>query len=251
MLNASANSSALSAAARGASRAPRRPQKLTPGSSWLMPLSARDDIRGGVRREPAPRPLDGYQGSDGHWRMMRAIARRVGNAWPQAGVGAALVQRNHEIQTLTPDRVDQSLAERVRLRRPHRRLEDRQPHRRNRAIDTLGVNAVVVVDDKSMRLIARAPPSGTAGPSTPPSDGRSRSSAGSAACPLQDHEDVEHAERRRHRDEEIAGEHRPRVIAHEGAPGLRAWPTLRSGTGRHVSPNGTRRYPNPELQEQF
>src|SRR2546426_2818683 len=71
-----------------------------------------------------------------------------------------------------------------RLRRPHRRLEDRQPHRRNRAIDTLGVNAVVVVDDKSMRLIARAPPSGTAGPSTPPSDGRSRSSAGSAACPL-------------------------------------------------------------------
>src|SRR2546425_12315185 len=166
MLNASANSSALSAAARGASRAPRRPQKLTPGSSWLMPLSARDDIRGGVRRETAPRPLDGYQGSDGHWRMMRAIARRVGNAWPQAGVGAAaivvsdplpkhtsheaLVQRNHEIQTLTPDRADQSLAERVRLRRPHRRLEDRQPHRRDRAIDALGVDAVVVVKDKSI-----------------------------------------------------------------------------------------------------
>jgi len=68
-----------------------RPQKLTTASSRLMRPSARDDTRGAVRREPAPRPLDGYQGSDGHWRMMRAIARRVGNAWPQAGVGAAAI----------------------------------------------------------------------------------------------------------------------------------------------------------------
>ena len=56
----------------------------------------------------------------------------------------------------TPDRADQAFAERVRLRRPHRRLEDGQAHRRDRPFDTLGVNAVVVMDDKSMRLIADA-----------------------------------------------------------------------------------------------
>ena len=100
-----------------------------------------------------------------------AIGRRLGNPWSQAGVGAAaivvsdplpkqtphvaLIQRNHEIQTLSADRADQAFAESVRLRRPHRRLEDRQPHRRDRPIDTLGVNAVVVMDDISMRLIAR------------------------------------------------------------------------------------------------
>jgi hypothetical protein len=67
----------------------------------------------------------------------------------------ALVQRNHEIRTLTVNRADQAFAKLVRLRRPHRCLEDRQPHRRNSAIDSLGMNAVVVVDDKSMRLIAR------------------------------------------------------------------------------------------------
>jgi len=67
----------------------------------------------------------------------------------------ALIQRNHEIQTFSADRPDQAFAERVRLRRPHRRLDDRQFHRRDRPIDTPGVNAVVVVDDVSMRPIAR------------------------------------------------------------------------------------------------
>jgi hypothetical protein len=36
----------------------------------------------------------------------------------------------------------------------HGRLEDRQTHRCDRSFDTLRANAVVVVDDKSMRLIA-------------------------------------------------------------------------------------------------
>jgi hypothetical protein len=37
------------------------------------------------------------------------------------------MQRNHEIQTLSADRADQAFAERVRLRRPHRRLETVSP----------------------------------------------------------------------------------------------------------------------------
>src|SRR2546428_10999856 len=51
----------------------------------------------------------------------------------------ALVQRNHEIQTLTPDRVDQSLAERVRLIDTIRRecLEDRKSTRLNSSHDQI------------------------------------------------------------------------------------------------------------------
>ena len=60
------------------------------------------------------------------------IVRRIGNAWSQASVRATaivvsdplpkqtshvkLVQRNHEIQTLTADRADHALGERVRPR---------------------------------------------------------------------------------------------------------------------------------------
>jgi hypothetical protein len=66
----------------------------------------------------------------------------------------ALVQRDHEIKTLAPNRADQPLAERVGLRRPHRRSEDCQSHRGNSAINALRVNAVVIVHYESMRLIA-------------------------------------------------------------------------------------------------
>ena len=63
-----------------------------------------------------------------------AIGRRIRNAGPEAGVRTpaivmrdplpehsphvALVQQNHEIEALTPDCADQSLAERIRLRSP-------------------------------------------------------------------------------------------------------------------------------------
>jgi len=38
----------------------------------------------------------------------------------------ALIQHNQEIQALTSDRPNESVAERVRLRCPHGRLENRQ-----------------------------------------------------------------------------------------------------------------------------
>ena len=132
-------------------------------------------------------------------RRCEAIGRRIRNAGPEAGVRTraivmrdllpehsphvALVQQNHEIEALTPDCADQSLAEGIRLRRPGGRLEGRQPHCRNRAIDTLGVNGVAVVHDKIAVVDHPTPPSGTAVPSTPPLDGPSRSTAGSGACP--------------------------------------------------------------------
>jgi len=35
-----------------------------------------------------------------------------------------LIERDHEIQALAADRADQPFAERIRLRRPHRRFQD-------------------------------------------------------------------------------------------------------------------------------
>jgi hypothetical protein len=65
-----------------------------------------------------------------------------------------LVQRNHPVQALAPYRANQSFAERVRLWRSHRRLEDCQTHRRDGAIDMLRVDAVIVMNEESMRLLA-------------------------------------------------------------------------------------------------
>ena len=69
--------------------------------------------------------------------------RRVGNAGTEVGVWSplgvvsdplqqngpkmALIQQNQPIQTLTTDCADQSLAEGVRLRRPHGSLEHAPP----------------------------------------------------------------------------------------------------------------------------
>jgi hypothetical protein len=162
-----------------------------------------------------------------------------------------LVQRDHEIKTLAPNRTDQPLAERVGLRRPHRRPEDRQSHRGNGAIHALRVNAVVIGHHESMRLIARdhhaellrRPLTRRMVRHVPMQD--------PAHAHLQNHKDVKHAKARRYRHEEITREYRTRVITHEGAPRLRAWPALRSRPGRHVPPHGSRRDTNPELREQF
>ena len=65
-----------------------------------------------------------------------------------------LVQRNQPVQAFAPNRANQSFAERVRLRRSHRRLEDRQTHRHDCPIDIVRVDAVVVVNEETMRFIA-------------------------------------------------------------------------------------------------
>ncbi len=79
------------------------------------------------------------------------VDRRTGNARTEADVGSTMVvmghpfpqdspkvpfvQQDQPIQTLTTDRADQSLAERVRLRAAHRRFQHRQAHRGDRTID--------------------------------------------------------------------------------------------------------------------
>src|SRR5205823_14743000 len=53
------------------------------------------------------------------------------------------------------DHPHQSFAEGVRLRRPNRRSERRQTHRRQRSIHALRINAVAIVDQEAMRLVSR------------------------------------------------------------------------------------------------
>jgi hypothetical protein len=74
----------------------------------------------------------------------QAVGWRVGNTGTEAGVRSTLIVVNHPlsqdepqipfiqhdqpIQALSPNRADQPLAERIRLRASHPRLHHRQPH---------------------------------------------------------------------------------------------------------------------------
>jgi hypothetical protein len=98
-------------------------------------------------------------------------SRKFRNAWSQTRVRPAavvmsdpplqdvsempLIEQNEEVHAFSTDCSDQSLTERVRLRSANRRLEHAQAHRRGRPIDTLGINRVSVMDDESVRLVAR------------------------------------------------------------------------------------------------
>ena len=72
---------------------------------------------------------------------------------PQNAAQVIFVARDHPVQAFTADCANHAFAERVRLRGSHRCLENGQPHRRDRAIDALRVDAVVVVNEEAMRLL--------------------------------------------------------------------------------------------------
>src|SRR5262245_54689680 len=97
-----------------------------------------------------------------HWREVRGVRNAGSEAavrtsaivmrdpLPQNAAEVILVEQNHPVETLAANRANHALAERVRLRRSRRRLEDRESHRRQRLIDTVCVNAVVVVNEEAM-----------------------------------------------------------------------------------------------------
>ena len=123
-----------------------------------------------------------------------AIHRGSAYAWAQARVrpspvvmrhpflddrtDVSFTQHDHPIQALATHRADQALAERVRLRASHRRLQHREAHRRHRVVNGGGIDAVAVVN-RNRWGDRRARSRGTAGSSTPPSDAPSRSNGGS------------------------------------------------------------------------
>ena len=66
----------------------------------------------------------------------------------------AFVERDQPVETLPADCPDQALAERVGLRRSHRRLQDSQPHRRHGTVDRRCIDRIAIVDQKAMRSLA-------------------------------------------------------------------------------------------------
>ena len=62
--------------------------------------------------------------------------------------------RDQPIQALSAHGADHAFAMRVRLRCSHGRLENRQTHSRDHSIDTFRIDAIAVVNDPSMGLIA-------------------------------------------------------------------------------------------------
>src|SRR5262245_52848207 len=145
-----------------------------------------------------------------------------------------LAQGNDKVKTLAADRAKQPFAKGVRLWRPHRRFDDGQAHRLQRAINTIGVDAVVVVYDKSVGRFARHDhaellrrPVRRRMLGDVPVQNSPRSD-------LHDHEHVEKLEASRHGHKEVAGEHGACMISRERAPRLGTRAILRSGTGAHI-----------------
>jgi hypothetical protein len=91
-------------------------------------------------------------------------ARSTTGTWPAAIVVSdpfvkdaaevSFTAGDHSVQALSTNGADHAFAVRVRLRGSSGRLENRQTRRHHRGIDALGVDAVTVVDDPSVRRIA-------------------------------------------------------------------------------------------------
>ena len=73
----------------------------------------------------------------------------------------------------------------------------------------------------------------------------------SAASGLDNHEDVEEPEGHRHTHKEVASEDGPCMIADEAHPALRGDPISRSPSRWNVTPHGTGRDSDPQLEQQL
>ena len=103
-------------------------------------------------------------------RPRTLVERHGGNARTEAGVRSTLmvvshpllqnppkmpfIQQDQPIRTLTTDGTNEPLAKRVGLRALRGCLQDRQTHRLNRAIDGRRIDAVAIVNEETLRLVA-------------------------------------------------------------------------------------------------
>ena len=163
------------------------------------------------------------------------------------------VERDEPVEALSAAGPDESLNVRIGPWRPHRCPEHPQPEPGDRRVDLAGEDAVAVVDEEAVAVVVgdrlaellRRPRRGRVVGDIDVED--------AAAADLHGHEDVEHAEGGRHRDEEVAGHDRRGVVAHERRPALIA-PAATVAPRRlvrHVAADRLRRRANAELEEQL
>src|SRR5215467_9984689 len=132
----------------------------------------------------------------------------------------AFVEGNQEVETLPTQTAAQSLAHRVRLRGPHWRTENPYTQIGKTLVNILREDAVAVVDEEAVRMIARQ--------GLPELLQRPfRRGMGSdvlvenlAGSDLHDEEDVEGTECGGDHHEETAGHNYLGVVADEGPPAL-------------------------------
>jgi hypothetical protein len=115
-----------------------------------------------------------------------------------------------------------------------------QTHRIHGAVHSRRVDAVAIVNQKSLPLIARHKRAELLhGPCCRRVLGRIPMQD-PARADVQNDEDVDHAERRSDRHTEITPQYRADVIPHEGAPCLRPRIAPRRVAWRHIAPDGPR-----------
>ena len=86
---------------------------------------------------------------------MRPPAVIVHGPIPNRHVQMALVEWNQEVETFATKAAAESLAHRVRLRGPHRRTQNPYTQISKTLVDIRREDAVAVVDDEAVRMIAR------------------------------------------------------------------------------------------------
>src|SRR5215813_2910142 len=74
---------------------------------------------------------------------------------PNSNVKVAFVEWNQEVETFATKAAAQSLAHRVRLGGPHRRTQNPYTQIGKTLVDILREDAVTIVDDETIRMIAR------------------------------------------------------------------------------------------------
>ena len=127
-------------------------------------------------------------------------------------------QRDQPVQALPANCADDSFADRIRLRAARRGFQYLNSELADRLVEMTREDGVSIVEQESVWLsVPDHLPQLLQGP------GRSRMRGDvamdqAAAAVLDDHEYIQHAERRCDRDEEIAGDDSLRVQAQEGRP---------------------------------
>src|SRR2546425_2125431 len=160
-------------------------------------------------------------------------------------------ERDHPVETLSTHRADQPLAMSVRLRHPHRRLQNGQTGTRQHPVDPLREDAVTIVNQKSVLWVAwrrhsqllEGPLGGRLVSEIPVDD--------PSGLHLQDYEDVQQLESQGDRHEEVTSEHGSRVVLDKCAPALRSGSAAGAVTSRHVASHRPRRDPDAQFQQEL
>src|SRR6516164_2512451 len=176
---------------------------------------------------------------------MRPACVIVDHPFLHNAVEMPLVQRDHEVETVSSQGSKNAFTDGIRHGRPHGRFEHAQTHMTHPLIHVGGENGVTVMNQYAVRVIDWDRfPELLHGPL------RSRMRGDidmhqSAAGMLDDDKDIEHAKRRRDRYAEVTGHDASGLIAEKRGPALRltafAWashavirPILAHGSRRHA-----------------